>query len=477
MGKINGRTPLYPILVVDDETHALNSFELTLRSGGLNNIVLCSEGARVFEILEKEEIEIILLDLVMPHLSGEEILIRGKERFPEIPVIMVTGTNDVDTAVRCMQKGAFDYVLKPVNKERLLPAVQRAIEVRQLRRENARLTQFFFSETLEHPSQFSRILTQSSKMQAVFRYCEAVAGGGYPILITGETGVGKELIAEAIHKISGLSGELVAVNVAGLDDNVFSDTLFGHVKGAFTDAVSVRAGQIERAAGGTLFLDEIGDLSLPSQVKLLRLLDKHEYLPLGSDVAKPARVRFLFATHKDLREMVAGGRFREDLFFRLRTHHIHVPPLRERLDDFPLLIDFFIDSAAREFHKSCPAYPPELVTFLQSYSFPGNIRELRSMIYDAVGRNLSKMLSLEFFKTALKDDSQGTTPAVTPLAPFLKPWLGQLKKFPSIKETTAALVQEAMSRAKNNQRAAASMLGITPQALNQRLKKDRRNQG
>ena len=477
MGTRNDRIPPYPILIVDDEVHALKGFELTLRSGGMNNIIPCSDSLRVYEILEQEPIEIILLDLMMPDLSGEEILATVNERFPEIPVIMVTGINEVDTAVRCMQKGAFDYVLKPVNKERLLPVVRRAMEVRQLRRENARLTQSFFSESLEHPEKFSKILTLSPKMQAVFHYCEAVAGGGYPILITGETGVGKELIAEAIHGVSGRPGELVAVNVAGLDDNVFSDTLFGHVKGAFTDAVSVRAGQIERAAGGTLFLDEIGDLSLPSQVKLLRLLDKHEYLPLGSDVAKPARVRFLFATHKDLREMVAGGRFREDLFFRLRTHHIHVPPLRERLDDFPLLIDFFIDSATKEFHKSCPAYPPELVTFLQSYSFPGNIRELRSMIYDAVGRNLSKMLSLEFFKTALKDDSQGTIPAVTPLAPSLKPWLGQLKKFPTIKETTAALVQEAMSRAKNNQRAAASMLGITPQALNQRLRKDRRNSG
>jgi DNA-binding NtrC family response regulator len=473
MGTRNERIPPHPILIVDDEVHAVKGFELTLRSGGVNNIIPCSNSLRVYAVLEQEPIEIILLDLVMPDLSGEEILATVNERFPEIPVIMVTGINEVDTAVRCMQKGAFDYVLKPVNKERLLPVVRRAMEVRQLRRENARLTQSFFSESLEYPEKFSRILTLSQKMQAVFHYCEAVAGGGYPILITGETGVGKELIAEAIHGVSGRPGELVAVNVAGLDDNVFSDTLFGHVKGAFTDAVSVRAGQIERAAGGTLFLDEIGDLSLPSQVKLLGLLDKHEYLPLGSDVAKPARVRFLFATHKDLPEMVATGRFREDLLYRLRTHHIHIPPLRERLDDFPILVDFFIDSAAKEFHKNRPAYPPELLMFLQGYSFPGNVRELRSLIHDAVGRNMSKILSLEFFKTALKGRFQGTPSPTPPLSSSIKPWLARLKKFPTIKETTTALVQEAMVQAKNNQRAAALMLGITPQALNQRLKKDR----
>ena len=471
----NGRIPPSPILIVDDEVHALKSFELTLRSGGLNNVIPCSDSLKVYDALEKDKIEIILLDLLMPDLSGEEILANVNERFPEIPVIMVTGINEVDTAVRCMQKGAFDYVLKPVNKERLLPAVHRAMEVRQLRRENARLAQSFFSDSLEHPEKFLKILTQSSRMQAVFHYCEAVAGGGYPILITGETGVGKELIAEAIHATSGRPGSLIAVNVAGLDDNIFSDTLFGHVKGAFTDAISVRSGQVERAAAGTLFLDEIGDLSLNSQVKLLRLLDKHEYFPLGSDVAKPAKVRFLFATHKDLSELVTTGRFREDLFYRLRTHPIHIPPLRERLDDIPILVDCFIDAAAREFNKPPPAYPPDLVPLLQSYSFPGNVRELRSMIFDAVGRDQSKMLSLESIKTALQGSYQTAPPSPPLFSPSLKPWLVRLKKFPTIKETTAALVQEAMARSKNNQRVAALMLGITPQALNQRLKKEHRN--
>jgi DNA-binding NtrC family response regulator len=381
----NDMNPQSPILIVDDEVHAIKSFELTLRSGGLNNIVPCSNSLKVYGILERTEVEVVLLDLVMPELSGEEILPRIAERFPEIPVIMVTGTNEVDIAVRCMQKGAFDYVLKPVNRERLLPSVYRAIEVRQLRRENAKLREYFFSDSLQQPEKFSKIITQSTKMRAIFQYCEAVARGNHPILITGETGVGKELIAEAIHDTSGRQGNLVAVNAAGLDDNVFSDTLFGHVRGAFTDAVAVRKGQIERAAGGTIFLDEIGD-------------------PLGSDVTKPANARFLFATHRDLSALVKEGRFRDDLYFRLRTHHLHVPPLRERADDIPILLDYFADAAAQEFKKERAAYPQELVSLLKGYHFPGNVRELKSIIFDAVARNQSKALSIDSFRNAIHGD-------------------------------------------------------------------------
>ena len=463
--------PQSPVLIVDDEAHAIKSFELTLRSGGLNNIVTCSDPTKVCDILEGREIEVVLLDLVMPDLSGDELLSRIAERFPEIPVIMVTGTNEVDTAVRCMQKGAFDYVLKPVSRERLLPSVLRAIEVRQLRRENAKLTKCFFSDSLEHADKFSKIITQSPKMQIIFQYCEAVARGNHPILITGETGVGKELIAEAIHAASGRQGSLVAVNAPGLDDSVFSDTLFGHVRGAFTDAVTVRSGQIERAASGTIFLDEIGDLSPTSQVKLLRVLDKHEYIPLGSDVAKPTNARFLFATHRDLPTMAKEGNFREDLYYRLRTHHLHVPPLRERVDDIPVLLDYFIEVAAQEFNRSRPDYSRELVSLLQSYHFPGNVRELKSMVFDAVGRYQSKTLPTESFRAFMQGGQKMAIPSSQPLLPSIRSWLAQLERFPTLREAVTSLIEEAMVRAKNNQRVAALMLGITPQALNQRLKK------
>ena len=261
------RKPDFPILVVDDEDHSLKSFEISLRSHGLDNIILCQDGLQVIDILKSNDIELILLDIMMPNINGEELLGKVTEYFPEIPVFMVTGMNDVETAVRCMQAGAFDYVLKPVDNARLIAGVNKAIELRHLRRENAKLTERFFSETVANPEAFSHIITRSNKMMSIFRYCEAISGGNHPILITGETGVGKELIAEAVHNVSGREGNLIALNVAGLDDNVFSDTLFGHIKGAFTGAVSIRKGYIEKAGKGSIFLDEIGDLSPASQVK------------------------------------------------------------------------------------------------------------------------------------------------------------------------------------------------------------------
>jgi DNA-binding NtrC family response regulator len=470
-----GRQPDCPILIVDDESHALKSFELTLRSSGLNNIVQCQKSSEVMHLLENQEIEVILLDILMPELTGEELLGSIVEHYPGIPVLMVTGLNEVETAVRCMQKGAFDYVLKPVEKERLVSSVHRAIELRRLRRENAELTRHFLAETIEQPDTFSNIITQNRKMMAIFKYCEAIGHGSHPILITGETGVGKELVAEAIHKVSARRATMVAVNVAGLDDNVFSDTLFGHIKGAFTGAASIRSGYIEKAAGGSLFLDEIGDLSPASQVKLLRLLDKHEYFPLGSDTARSADVRFIFATHKDLPELVKKGLFRKDLFFRLHTHHIHIPPLRERLDDLPLLLEYFIGKAAGEFNKPMPLFGPQLIEFLMQYPFPGNVRELISMVFDAVGRNNAEMLPVHLLAKAIKWGEQDLTDfsfvdASVPSGAD-QSWLSGLTRLPTLKELTAAAISEALRRSRNNQRQAARMLGITPQALSQRLKK------
>ena len=469
------RKPDFPILVVDDEAHSLKSFELTLRSHGLNHISLCQDSQKVMDILEKNEIELILLDILMPGLTGEVLLEKIVEQYPQIPVFMVTGLNDVETAVRCMQAGAFDYVLKPVEKERLIASVEKAIELRHLRRENARLTEHFFSDSVKTPEAFAHIITRNRKMVSIFKYCEAIGGGNHPILITGETGVGKELMAEAIHAVSGREQKMVAVNVAGLDDNVFSDTLFGHIKGAFTGAASIRSGYIEKAGSGSLFMDEIGDLSMASQVKLLRLLDKREYIPLGADMAKATDARFIFATHKDLPDLVKSGAFRKDLFFRLQTHHIHIPPLRERLDDLPLLLDSFIASAAEEFKKETPVFEAELVDYLVQYRFPGNVRELKSMVFDAVGRNTADIIPPRRFASAIEKGGQNLLESSSPRFPSAEEngqaWLSGLVPLPKLKAMTEDLIAEALLRTKNNQRQAARMLGITPQALNQRLKR------
>jgi len=264
--------PQLPVLMVDDEVQALNSFEMVLRSASMNHILRCEDSRKAMEIFSSQEIEVMMLDLSMPHVSGEELLLSVTKDYPEVPVIVITGSNDVDTAVACMKTGAFDYMVKPVEKSRLISGVKRAIELRELQRENKLLRAHVLSDKLEHPEAFSEMVTNSPIMRSIFQYIESISISPQPILITGETGVGKELVSKAIHRLSQRKGAFVAVNVAGLDDNVFADTLFGHRKGAFTGADQARSGLVEQASGGSLFLDEIGDLSPASQVKLLRLL-------------------------------------------------------------------------------------------------------------------------------------------------------------------------------------------------------------
>jgi DNA-binding NtrC family response regulator len=295
--------PVNPILIVDDELSILLAIDTTLQLSGFNNIITCQDSREVGHILQNKNVELILLDLNMPHVDGETLLDRIGREYPDIPVIVVTGAVDVDTAVHCMKVGAFDYVVKPVEEGRLLSAVSRALDFRELKRENIALKQRILKEDLENPEAFQEIITKDKKMFSIFQYIESIAGSSQPVLIQGETGVGKELIARAVHRLSRPKGAFVAVNVAGLDDNVFSDTLFGHVKGAFTGADRDRSGLIEKASSGTLFLDEIGDLSSSSQVKLLRLLQEREYFPLGLDEPRKTNARIVASTLADLKSL------------------------------------------------------------------------------------------------------------------------------------------------------------------------------
>jgi DNA-binding NtrC family response regulator len=460
-------SPDLPLLVVDDEAHALQSAERMLVSAGISNILQCQDPRKVTDILSNREISVVLLDLSMPYISGEELLPNIISAYPEVPVIIVTGSNEVETAVRCMKAGAFDYMVKPVERSRLLSGVQRAIELRELRRENELMRERLLSDIVRSPEAFSAIVTNNPAMYALFRYCESIAKSLWPVLLTGETGVGKELLAGAIHALSGRSGPFVAVNAAGLDDNVFSDALFGHVRGAYTGADESRKGLIERAAAGTLFLDEIGDLTHTSQVKLLRVLQEREYYPLGSDVAKRTDARIVFATNRDLEALQASGHFRKDLYHRLKTHPIHVPPLRKRLDDIPILVNHFLEKAAAALNKKKPSPPKELYALLATYSFPGNVRELESMVFDAVANHESRMLSMAVFEARISQGPQtGLTPATqtgeaSPYAFF--------DRLPTLKESTLLLIAEAMRRAEGNQTIAARLLGISRTGLNKRL--------
>ena len=317
---------------------------------------------------------------------------------------------------------------------------------------------------------FSHIITNNKQLLSTFDYIESIAPTSHPILITGETGVGKELIARAVHPLSGKKGPFVAVNAAGLDDNIFSDTLFGHMKGAFTGADSVRRGLVDQAANGTLFLDEIGDLSPISQVKLLRLLEEKEYMPLGGDKIKKTDIRIILATNKDLWLLQREGKFRKDLNFRIRTHHVHVPPLRDRLDDIPLLVNHFLEEAARVINREKPILTGQIFKLLETYPFPGNVRELKAMIFDAVGKNMSGMLTIEDFQYYIAQQSTEIEKAGNQAIEDNIPLLFS-KKLPTIKQATDLLVKEALKRAKGNQSIAARILGISQQALSKRMKK------
>jgi DNA-binding NtrC family response regulator len=466
--------PQFPVIMVDDEAQAINSFEMALRSANMNNFIRCHDSRDVMPLLSSQEIEVMLLDLRMPHISGEELLPMVTADYPEIPVVIITGANDVDTAVKCMQHGAFDYMVKPVEKSRLIGGVKRAVELRELQRENQLLKAHVLSDKLEKPEAFSEIITISTAMRSIFQYIEAIANSPRPVLITGETGVGKELVARAVHTCSNRLGAFVPVNVAGLDDNVFADTLFGHKKGAFTDAREARRGLIEQAAAGTLFLDEIGDLSTASQVKLLRLLQDGEFFPLGSDVAKRSDARIVVATNQNLDALQSSGKFRKDLYFRLGDHHIHIPPLRERREDLPVLLEHFLEKASKTLGKKKPTPPEELVTLLSTYSFPGNIRELESMIFDAVSSHMSGKLAMAVFKTHIsKKHPASKIEFRGELSPEKSGLIAFTEQLPTLKQAEKLLIDEAMKRSNGNQSIAALSLGISRQALNKRLIKAR----
>ena len=457
----------FPILLVDDEEEILFTTGITLRSSGFSKVLTESDSRRVMDILAREEVALIILDLYMPHLPGYELLREIAAHHPQIPVIVVTAANEVAMAVECMKAGAFDYFVKPVEEARLLASARRALELRGLRIELDSLRDHLLTDRLEREEIFAPIVTRSPRMRAVFHYLEAVARSPQSVLVGGETGVGKELVARAIHELSGRKGNFVAVNIAGLDDIVLSDTLFGHRRGAFTGADRDRDGLLCQAGGGTLFLDEIGDMSTATQVKLLRLLQEGEYYPLGADRPRPCDARIIAATNRDLPRMIEQGTFRRDLYYRLCTHAVTIPPLRERKEDLPPLVDHFLAEAAASLGKRKPTPPDALYTYLATYDFPGNIRELRAMVFDAVARHSSRMLSLDSF---LKTMGAGNASPPAPGAlPGMAAGTALDERMPTLREAEERLIEQALERAGGNQGAAATYLGISRQALNKRL--------
>jgi DNA-binding NtrC family response regulator len=482
------------VLVVDDTPQNLDLMAEILTRDGFEVRPAMSGG---LALLSARAItpDLILLDIMMPGIDGYEVCrqLKDDERTRDVPVIFISALEETVDRVKAFDVGGVDFITKPFQAEEVLARVRTHLALRRVQtrieEQKAQLEQeiaerkkteeelFKFQDSLagilerklRHPEVFKGIISQSEKMRNIFQYIEALACSSEPVLITGESGVGKEHIAKAIHDISHPQEPWVPVNIAGLDDNVFSDTLFGHVKGAFTGADRARAGMIEKAAGGTLFLDEIGDLSPGSQIKLLRLLQEKEFMPLGSDKAMAVHARIVVATNVNLGQKQKTGEFRKDLYYRLCTHHIEVPPLRERLEDIPFLLDHLLAEAAREMGKKKPTPPPELLLLLENYAFPGNVRELRAMVFNAVSVHNGRKLSMDLFRKSMGlsgKESEHTTGESSE-----NQVLTFHERLPTLKESADLLVREAIRRTKGNQSMAARLLGITQPALSSRLKK------
>jgi DNA-binding NtrC family response regulator len=296
MPKFKTSFPTSKILILDDEPIALRSVSSALCSVGYEDVKTVQDSRLAMEELKKEDYSCVLLDLNMPHVSGMDLLPAIAKEFPYTFTVVMTGLTDLDTVVSCMKNGAFDYLAKPVDKPRLMASVEKAIRMRNVEMENAGLKRGLPDKGLKHPEAFEEIITGHPRMKAIFSYIEAVAGSSYPVLILGESGSGKELIARSLFRLSERKGEFVAVNVSGLDDHLFSDALFGHSKGAFTGADKERSGLAKKSEDGVLFLDEIGDLQPQSQIKLLRLLQEGEFQPLGADKTSKTNAKFIFST-------------------------------------------------------------------------------------------------------------------------------------------------------------------------------------
>lgn len=456
------------ILVVDDDRDFLNEVRLMLVSNGAGKVVTLNDSRRVLDELEQGGIAVLLLDWVMPHKTGADLLPVVVRTFPQVPVVVMTAVSDLETVVGCIKQGAFDYITKPLDSNRVLSAVHRALQISELAIQNQQLMGYLLGEPLAHPEHFGTILTVSERMQALFKIAETIAATRQPVLITGETGVGKELFAQAIHKSSGLTGDFVPLNVAGLDEFMFTDTLFGHKKGAYTGAHESREGLLAKAQGGTLFLDEIGDLSLESQVKLLRLLQEHEYYRLGSDALLKSDARIIAASNRDFASLISQGSFRQDLYHRLCFHEIRIPPLRERREDVVPLVEYYVREAAGNCGKNPPELSRELCLALMKYDFPGNVRELISKVNGAVTLNSSGALTLRDFPGLPLSEERSTRKVRVAFDGHYR-LQATFEEFPSVDDMERLLIDEALKATGGNKSAAAELLGISRPTLNRKL--------
>jgi DNA-binding NtrC family response regulator len=439
------------ILIVEDKKNEREALARLLRHEG-HEVELAGDPEQAMAYLE-EPVDLVISDLRMGPNSGIDLLRFWKDRRPRTPFIMITAHGDVNTAVEAMKLGAEDYLTKPVNPEELLILIGRCFEM-YTKDETIRQLQ----ERLDERLGFEQIVGSSRVILEVFDQARRAARADCTVLVTGESGTGKELIAEALHQNSPRkAAPFVTVNMAAVPEHLVESELFGHVKGAFTGAMAARVGRFESAHTGTLFIDEIGDFALASQAKLLRVLENHTITPIGSNDDKQVDVRVVAATSRCLEDMVKAHEFREDLYYRLNVVTIYLPPLRERPEDIPLLVAAFLKTLGEAYGKPDLQVDPGLMHFLETYSWPGNVRQLRNTVESMVVLARSQMLTLEDVPATLDSDPLiGNGRVVAP---------GQ-----SLKDLQRAAMEKALSEFNGNRTRAAEALGISVRTLQRKLK-------
>jgi two-component system response regulator HydG len=449
--------PRHRVLVIDDNLELAQTTAGYLDQHGFEAAAVAG-GAQGIERFAAEPADVVLTDLRMAHADGLDVLDGIKRIDPATPVIIMTAFGGIESAVEAIRRGAYHYVTKPFKMDIVRVLLERACAERTLRSENRRL-----KEAIEERFSFASLVGRNPMMQQLYALTERVAAVTSPALILGETGSGKELIARAIHENGARAGRpFVAVNCAALPESLLESELFGHARGAFTGATQPRRGLFLEADGGTLFLDEIGDMPLALQAKLLRVIESSEVRPVGSDTPRRFDVRLIAATHRNLEELVRAGQFREDLYFRLKVVALRIPPLRQRRDDLPLLVEHFLRQVKGRVPMSpVESFAPEAVRILMEHSWPGNVRELQHLVEGFVVTGTNPVVSAEEVKEAL--------------APSLldHPIDRARRDLLSLRDLEQVYISWVLERTGGNKTRAAEILGVDPSTLYRREVKSR----
>lgn len=440
----------FTLLIIDDEKNIREGLGANFEMEGYN-VKLAENGQQGLEFISKGDIDLVITDLRMPGISGEEVLRKVTTETPGIPVIVLTGHGSIDSAVDAMRNGAYDFLTKPLNLDQLTMIVKRALQARELSLQHKQL-----KKEVENDMAFDKMIGKSAEMQKVFEMIKKVASSKASVLITGESGVGKEVVADAIHKLSPRKDhQCIKVHCAALSETLLESELFGHEKGAFTGADNLVKGRFELAHESSIFLDEIGEINPSVQIKILRVLQEKAFERVGGQETINVDVRIIAATNRVLEEEVKKGTFREDLYYRLNVIHIHVPPLRERKDDIPLLVASFLAEFAVENGKNIKGIDSQAKSAIYNYNWPGNIRELRNCIESAVVMCSGEEIKLEDLPPTVSKSAGDQSINIPANA--------------TLDEAEKIIILQTLAANKNNKSKTADLLGIGRKTLHRKL--------